>query len=341
MSKYVAAQNTLFRGQVAITRFADLSDTDYIVKVIDIRGPSQNGAVYGTNWNTPFIVPTGSAANSGWTPRRLGRVFGITIDADGNIYVAATFISMFVSPQISAGIFGSAGSGGIYKITNGTWAVTDFVTTLPAPSGSSATQIPNVGAGLGNLCYDQWNNQLFVTNNEDGKIYRIDMNGNILSTYDPFGLDNGTIGFAPLGERIWGIAAYGGDTGTTRIYFSRWQETLYQNNNNRNEIWSIALDANGNFIGSEQLEVTVPRYDPIGPFPGSEPTAQINFSEDGRMLLSERSMSSDSITGAHTSRTMIYTYNAGTWNGPNIFSHGNDIYTLPSYATNSSGGSDF
>ncbi len=341
MSKYMGAQNTLFKGQVAVTRFAELSDTDYIVKVIDIRGPSQNGAVYGTNWNTSFIVPTGSAANSGWTLRRMGRVFGITIDADGNIYVAATGISIAFFQSFSASIYGSAGSGGIYKITNGTWAVTDFVTTLPAPSGSSATQIPNVNTGLGNLCYDQWNNQLFATNNEDGKIYRIDMNGNILSTFDPFGLDNATAGLVPYGERLWGIGAYGGDTGTTRIYFSRWQENLYQNSNNRNQIWSVALDANGDFIGSEQFELTIPRYDSASFFPGSEPTAQINFSEDGRMLLAERSMTTDSTTGAHTARTMIYNYNAGVWNGPIIFSHGNDIYTIPTYATNCSGGSDF
>ncbi len=339
-SESLNAQNVLYPGNVVITRFAETSDTDYIVKVFDIVAPSLNGATYGNNWLTPIRVPAGSATNSGWTPRRLGRVFGVTIDADGDIYVAATSIATYGFQQYNATGYGSAGSGGIYKITNGTWAVTDFVTTLPAASGSSTTQIPNVKTGIGNLCYDQWNDQLFATNMEDGKIYRIDMNGTIQSTFDPFNADNATPGFAPFGERIWGIAVYGGDTGTTRVYFSRWYETFYSPNQ-PNEIWSVALDANGNFTGSARQEFIIDEFDPSNTSGGMNPTAQINFSDDGKMLLAERSMSNDTSTDAHASRTMIYTYNAGVWNGPSIFNHGNDIATSPTFTSNCTGGSDF
>ncbi|MGL4599229.1 MAG: gliding motility-associated C-terminal domain-containing protein [Bacteroidia bacterium] len=338
--EHLIAQNVLYPGNVVITRFAETSDTDYIVKVFDIVAPGLNGATYGNNWLTPIRVPAGSATNSGWTPRRLGRVFGVTVDADGDIYVAATSVATYGFQAFNATGYGSAGSGGIYKITNGTWAVTDFVTTLPAASGSSTTQIPNVKTGIGNLCYDQWNDQLFATNMEDGKIYRIDMSGTIQSTFDPFSADNATAGFAPLGERIWGIAAYGGDTGATRIYFSRWYETYYTPNQ-PNEIWSVALDANGDFTGTARQELVIADFDPNNPSLGSNPTAQINFSDDGKMLIAERSMSNDTSTDAHSSRTMIYTYNAGVWNGPSVFNHGDDISTTQTFTSNCTGGSDF
>ena len=53
--------------------------------------------------------------------------------------------------------------------------VTPFIFT-----GNGANEIPNQGNGLGNIAYDKWNNQLFITNFEDGNIYRFDMQGNLL-----------------------------------------------------------------------------------------------------------------------------------------------------------------
>ncbi|MGL4599230.1 MAG: gliding motility-associated C-terminal domain-containing protein [Bacteroidia bacterium] len=338
LSYSMQAQNVLYPGEAVTTRFAELSDTDYIVKVFDISAPSQNNAPLGGNWYTPMRVPSGPASLSGWTPRRLGRVFGVTIDTVGNIFVTATGMTTYSFSQYNATGFGSAGGGGIYKIANNGWGVTDFVTTLPAASGSSATQIPNTGVGLGNICYDKWNDQLFVTNMEDGKIYRISPTGTILSTFDPFSADNAAAGIAPLNERIWGISVYGGDTGTTRVYFARWREMLWSPSQ-RNEIWSVALDASGNFIGTEQLEISVPSIQSSGG--GTNPTAQINFSTDGKMLLAERSMSTDSATDSHYSRAMLYTYSAGVWTGPLIYNQGEDIVTITTHSTNCTGGADF
>ena len=80
------------------------------------------------------------------------------------------------------------------------WSIIEFIST-----GSGANQMPNFGVGLGNICYDNWNDQLFITNFEDGKIYRYNMSGDLLSSFDPFTADDGSNGFVGHGETIWGI----------------------------------------------------------------------------------------------------------------------------------------
>jgi len=56
----------------------------------------------------------------------------------------------------------------------------------------------NTGASLGNIAYDPIHNQMFVSNFDDGKIYRLDMNGNVLSTFQPVGYT----GLVPSGTMI-------------------------------------------------------------------------------------------------------------------------------------------
>ena len=76
---------------------------------------------------------------------------------------------------------------------------------------------------IGNIAYDKWNNQLFITNFEDGKIYRFDMNGTLLSTFDPFSAD-ATLGtFGGHGEALWGIAVHN-ENGVVKVFFSQWTE---------------------------------------------------------------------------------------------------------------------
>ena len=75
------------------------------------------------------------------------------------------------------------------------------------------------GPGLGNITFDETNGQFFVSNFEDGVIYRLDQDGNILDSFDPqtltgFRVDDGTAGFAndfmpyglvvaPEGDRLY------------------------------------------------------------------------------------------------------------------------------------------
>ena len=132
----------------------------------------------------------------------MGDVFGIAIDADKNVYFTATkAISSSGSSGTSAGL---AGDGGVYRMDANTWMVTPFIFT-----GNGANEIPNQGNGLGNIAYDKWNNQLFITNFEDGNIYRFDMQGNLLSTFDPFAANSTELGtFSGHGEALWGINVY-------------------------------------------------------------------------------------------------------------------------------------
>ena len=93
----------------------------------------------------------------------MGDVFGIAIDADKNVYFSATkAISSNGSSATSAGV---AGDGGVYRMDANNWMVTPFIFT-----GNGDNEIPNQGNGLGNIAYDKWNNQLFITNFEDGNI---------------------------------------------------------------------------------------------------------------------------------------------------------------------------
>ena len=144
-----------------------------------------------------------------------------------------------------------------------TWMVTPFITT-----GNGANQIPNQGNGLGNIAYDKWNNQLFITNFEDGKIYRFDMNGTLLSTFDPFSADATPLGtFSGHGEALWGIAVHN-ENGVVKVFFSQWTEdnSLSDASNPNNAVWSVDLDNSGDFTGNESLCFSLP--DNTGSFMG-------------------------------------------------------------------------
>lgn len=339
LSQLVIAQ-PLKKGQAVVTHFSGMDDhffmpkNDYVLSVVDLRGYTHG--VQGKNWMAPISHPS-TIDSLSWKSDTLGQVFGVTIDATGNIYVAATNVYFGMAS------FGTAGPGGIYKIKNSDWSVSKFVTTAAASSSTSTTKIPNTGCGLGNICYDKWNNQLFVTNFEDGMIYRLDMNGNILSKFDPFAADNGTAGVVDLGERIWGINVNLESNNTVRVYFSRWVEDESMNNPAPgvfNSVWSVALDAaTGDFSGTEQQEVKIEDLLSQSFFDYSNPVSDISFSSDGRMLLAERTMW-DMSTSAHNSRVMEYTGGSQLWVGPQMFFIGNYDSGGGKY-TNAAGGVDY
>ena len=205
-------------------------------------------APLGQNWETNFNIPSDPAIHDSWKGTNMGDVFGIAIDSYKNVYFSATkSISSSGSTATSVGI---AGDGGVYKMDANTWEVTPFIFT-----GNGSNQIPNQGNGLGNIAYDRFNNQLFITNFEDGKIYRFDMMGNLLSTFDPFNNDMTPLGtFSGHGEAIWGINVFGDNDGI-KVYFSRWTEdnSLSDPSGPNNSVWSINLDNNGEFNGNETL----------------------------------------------------------------------------------------
>ena len=101
--------------------------------------------------------------------------------------------------------------------------------------------------GLGNIAYDCECNQLFVTNMEDGKIYRLSMGGTTLSTFDHATPDNGLPGFAPPGEKVWGIGVY-----NHRVYYGVW-------GGGANGVWSKGLSSNCDFDAQPAVfEIAIP-----------------------------------------------------------------------------------
>ncbi|MBK7160269.1 MAG: hypothetical protein IPH77_17480 [Ignavibacteria bacterium] len=91
---------------------------------------------------------------------------------------------------------------------------------IPGPPQANVNWIPNTGSGIGNICFDKWHHQMFATNHEDGKIYRVkDVSGvgQVSSWYDPFLPDDKVPGFAIRGELLWGIGSYGTSANDVRV----------------------------------------------------------------------------------------------------------------------------
>jgi hypothetical protein len=286
-------------GMAVVTLKASLPPT--VVLILDIGDiECAPGAVPGENWACPrdgndLPNPTGSALDE-WTVANLGEVFGIALDDAPNpdIYVTATHCYRGSGPS----------SGVVHRLDGVTGAVSVFA-VLP-----NASQ-----AGLGNICFDPVNRQFFVSDMEDGLIYRLGLDGAIRSTFDPFLPDDGLPGFPPLGDRAWGVAVF-----EDRLYFGTWTEDQTRRLASANGVWSVGIDECGEFSGAEQLELLLPNI-PARSF--TQPIADIAFSADGSMLLAERTMESDISSDAHNARALEYVRAGATWvPSPRIFQVG-------------------
>ena len=268
---------------------------------------------------------------------------GVALDDLGNVFTSHTAI--YIQDHV-----GSIGGqpGQVFKIDAVTGVPTVFA-TLPNVSDPNIAAVHGLNEsypGLGNLCFDTTKQVLYVTNFEDGRIYRIDTSGACLSTWDhatasvsdcspEAGDDDGVV---PLGERVWAVQSFNG-----RVYYSVWAEDGGAPSASAdNEIWSIACDASGEFIaGTERLEITMPYL--FADY--SNPVADISFGPEGQMMCAERTMStevnSDGSAGrfntsAHASRALEFVCENERWNpSPNNFLIG------AGSGTNSAGGCDY
>ena len=298
-------------------------------------------APLGLNWGTTFHTPADPAIHAQW--KNIGDVFGIAIDNQKNVYFTAT---RSISSSGSAGTSaGPAGDAGVYKMNAADWSITEFITT-----GSGVNQMPNFGVGLGNICYDEWNDQLFITNFEDGKIYRYNMSGDLLSSFDPFTADDGSNGFVGHGEAIWGINVFGNNQANLKVYFSQWTEdnSLSDASGVNNSVWSVELNATGDFMsGTETLCFSLPNIEYVWETieGGSYPISDITFDSQGNMFLCEKTQGgwgafggwNDCFTpGAHSSRLFQYSQNSGSWTLAEHYAVGN--YQTPDAGNNTTGG---
>ena len=320
-------------------------------------------APIGNNWNDPSAganrVERIFPAN--WSSDKIGEIFGIALDHNKGIYLAATDVYKFdyylpgSFGNWSSGV-GPAGAAGIYYTNYNTInTTTALVTTLNSSNANTVgtKQIPStgfatsMGNSIGNIAFDYKNNQLFATNLEDGRIYRIDATtGIVKSILDPFSIDDGNAGISTIGEQLWGIGIYT-FSGTTKVFFARSTQTHIGNGSSYGgvEIWSVNLTSSGEFNATssggglftattsggyikKELDVTNGYQTKV---------TDIAFSSTGKMLLAERGH-------PHRSGIFEYTYTGTSFTTGNNFYLGWDLNSINSNylkGKNASGGVDY
>ena len=279
----------------------------YTFGLVDLRSPSlpdYGGCVSGAPlWNAPMFH------HSSWNAKELGNVFGITLDARGNIYLAAHGLYGAYRPlhhrygDIGGGAADLSAAGTIYKVDRLTSAVSVFA-VVPGQQAMALSGGLVSGPGLGNVSYDAVNNQFFTTSLEDGKIYRINAGGTIVQTFDPLTADNGAVGLPPLRERLWGIEVERG-----AVYYSVWNAGTTTNPGKVRRVNILPSGALNPGSDTEVLTIPGKTY-----AYHSVPIADLTFSNDGRtMVLGERSMLNPTYSYNHRSNTHIAELTGSTW----------------------------
>lgn len=308
----------------------DLPGRNVVVTLVDTRFSSAPFPAPGVNFLAPLYWNAIGGAFA-WTSNNLGEVFGVALDNSyPNIYVTAA--SEHIYPGATGA--GPAGRGGVYRLNGSNGDIGQLV-TLP--------NHPTTGPGLGNITYSPRTNSLYVSNFEDGLIYRIPLGASAavpafpvlptsLTTYNhgtsgrqAAGLaaipDAGTLGtITAFGRRVWGLAVNPADN---RLYYSVWWEDegqvgpppasgSHQNAIESNEVWSVPLNGAGDPIAAfARGEFALPVYSGVY----SNPVAGLNFTPNGTMLVAERSGYYIQNSGqfAHHSRLYEYIGSTGAW----------------------------
>lgn len=301
----VSPNNTEKSGFTVCTQY-NSDPNGFVGQIVD----TQMNSTFNTaeDLNPTITSSSGVFQPANWTPADIGQIFGIAIDDDNNIYLAASTVYTM--------------SGYVPSITNARPAQV-YKCAPPTYNAVALYTLPNSGIdplnGIGNIAYDKINKQLFTTNLEDGKIYRHSLTGALLGSIDPWAADSGTNGIAPQDERVWGIGV-NYESNLVKIYFPRITSA------GTREIYSITLQADGSFPTTPNPEVLE-----ISNVPGTQlAITDIAFSSDTmKMLLAERG-------AAHDSKIMSYNRTGTTWTS-------NLSYFIGGFTAgkNSAGGVDF
>ena len=289
-----------------------------------------------------------------WHIDSIGNVFGIAFNT------TTSDILLTASSNYGAGFFGndaiirygeiaggtisgsndSAAGGAIYKIDGVTGKAMVFA-SLPQQSVSftnedceSTDEVirTNSGVGLGNIVYDEANNQYFASNIEDGRIYRLSSSGTILDSYDPFQNDDGIAGISALEELVYGLAI---EEESNRLFFGgvdsvTGDSALFGSPS----IHSITLLEGGGFPGSinnttlpsgavyDNYESTETFHTSIPIDPGASPgpinfvylISDLTFNANGELLAGIRTSCNASFFSSynHFAETNLITQNTGT-----------------------------
>ena len=194
-----------------------------------------------------------------WHIDQLGNLFGTAIDnTRGDMFATASsnyshrfYTNAAAGSRDAITQYGAIGGGANDLGAAGTVYKMDAVSGAPSvlvqlPQQTATfthqdcedndTLTRTSGVGLGNIVYDETNDQLFVSNWEDGHIYRIAMDGTILDAYDVDVNDDGSAGMAN------GRVPYALETSNdgTRLYWGTVSGV---------EVWSVDLTTDGGFTG--------------------------------------------------------------------------------------------
>ena len=245
----VGGQTVILQPGIAAVTCGTISNTTFV--------PVAERWTFGL-MNVDDVIPASGRSNvsaavemyhhPSWHIDQIGNVFGLAINTrTGDIFTTA-------STNYGAGFYGEsailrfgsigggadslAAAGTVYKIDAVTGQASVFavlpqqLTTVVHVNGSlaSETMTRNTGVGLGNICYDELRDQYFVTNIEDGRIYRLDSTGAILDSFDPLGYDDGVAGISDLEGLVYGLAV---EPGGHRLLFGGIDTGSYPRSNGR------------------------------------------------------------------------------------------------------------
>jgi hypothetical protein len=285
-----------------------------------------------------------------WLVDSIGNVFGITTDDVGNIYVTASsnystdffnIPSVIRYGDIGGGASDLNAAGTIYKLDGLTGQASVFAVLPQQPITIENVTceggiLPSVvreetGPGLGNIAFHPFTGQFYVTNFEDGRIYRLDDMGNILDSYDPLFYDVGEENVPILEDLTYGITV---SPDGTELFFGTVGDELLDSLFSQiyPRVYSIGLNSDGsfagsidntfvpgpydNYVGSETLHFQIP---PIQIPPSSQAStlqsvSDLQFAVNGELMVGTRTGCKSTIhtSYSHGGRSIVLMPNAGT-----------------------------
>ncbi|MEO1673033.1 MAG: SdrD B-like domain-containing protein, partial [Cyanobacteria bacterium J06631_2] len=288
-----------------------------------------------------------SWSHQDWTQEKLGNIYGLAIDGQGNMFATASanYGSGVGFGADAANInYGSIGrdavsgtaiqkelgaAGTIYKMDAITGAPAVFAqlpqqeaTVINRPAeGTAEIATRETGPGLGNIYHDKVNDQFFVSNFEDGRIYRLDSDGNILDSYDPGTLDDGSAGAPPLSEIVYGLTV---SPDGSKLFYGL-DKTVYSIDLNGDGSLPGTVDNSTNIGGStwdnytgatETAHSTIPDIDPNSFVATADViVSDLEFLPDGKLLVGARVYAFDTLFTSYNHGGSVYTLaeNGGTF----------------------------
>ncbi|MCB0705338.1 MAG: gliding motility-associated C-terminal domain-containing protein [Saprospiraceae bacterium] len=309
-----------------------------------------------------------------WHIDSIGNVFGITMDHEGNIYTSASSNyssdfwfneSVIRYGEIGGGVDDLSAAGTVYKLDGITAQPTVF-SVLPQQAYTfTQTTCEGVvsfqrttGPGLGNLVFSFTNHYYYVTNFEDGRIYRLDEAGNILDSYDPLQYDNGQPGPPNFEDVSYGVDISNDDS---RLFFGTVSNPT---TNVGARVYSLDLNPDGsfvgtidnttmpagatwdNYVGAEQLHYEIPSSNFTMSY-----MADLEFIPNGDLMVGKRQGCQETLHTSynHGGRTFllqdngsgIYSSLDGIFYTSNGFINSENSYGGVSYFDNPNGGLEF